>query len=87
MSDTKLTVEVVSPEKRVWSGEATSVSARTVDGDIGILANHIPLLGILVPGVVSIKSGDGLTIEFNMAGGFLFVHKNRVSILGEEYAK
>ena len=84
MSDTKLTVEVVSPEKRVWSGEATSVSARTVDGDIGILANHIPLLGVLVPGVVSIKGADGSKTVFNMAGGFISVNKNRVAILGEE---
>ena len=84
MSDTKLTVEVVSPEKRVWSGEATSVSARTVEGDIGILANHIPLLGVLVPGVVAIHGADGTTSTFNMAGGFLSVNNNRVSILGEE---
>ena len=83
MSDTKLTVEVVSPEKRVWSGEATSVSARTVDGDIGILANHISLLGVLVPGVVSIKGSDGTTTEFTMDGGFIPVNKNRVSLLGQ----
>ena len=83
MSDTKLTVEVVSPEKRVWSGEATSDSARTVDGDIGILANHISLLGVLVPGVVSIKGSDGTTTEFTMDGGFISVSKNRVSILGQ----
>lgn len=87
MSDIKLTVEVVTPEKRVWSGEANSVSARTVDGDIGILPNHIPLLGILVPGLVTIHATDGSTPDFNMAGGFLFVDKNRVSILGEESAK
>ena len=87
MSDTKLTVEVVSPEKRVWSGEATSVSARTVDGDIGILANHIPLLGVLVPGTVTIHLVDGGKSEFTMAGGFISVNKNRVSILGEEAAK
>ena len=84
MSDTKLVVEVVSPDKRVWSGEANSVSARTVDGDIGILANHIPLLGVLVPGLVSIKCTDGTNPEFNMASGFISVNNNRVSILGEE---
>jgi F-type H+-transporting ATPase subunit epsilon len=84
MSDTKLTVEVVSPEKRVWSGEATSVSARTVDGDIGILANHISLLGVLVPGVVSIKGTDGSTTDFSMSGGFISVNQNQVSILGQE---
>jgi len=87
VSDIKLTVEVITPEKRVWSGEANSVSARTVDGDIGILPNHIPLLGILVPGLVTIHATDGSTPDFNMAGGFLFVDKNRVSILGEESAK
>ena len=87
MSDTKLTVEVVSPEKRVWSGEANSVSARTVDGDIGILPNHISLLGVLVPGLVTIHATDGSTPDFNMAGGFLSVNNNRVSILGEVTAK
>ncbi len=87
MSDIKLTVEVVSPEKRVWSGEATSVSARTVDGDIGILPNHIPLLGVLVPGVVTVHAADGSTPDFVMAGGFISVNHNRVSILGEEIAK
>jgi F-type H+-transporting ATPase subunit epsilon len=58
-----------------------------MDGDIGILPNHIPLLGILVPGLVTIHATDGSTPDFNMAGGFLFVDKNRVSILGEESAK
>ena len=84
MASSVLTVEVVSPEKRVWSGEATSVSARTLDGDIGILVDHISLLGVLVPGVVSIKTADGSKTDFDMAGGFISVNKNRVSILGEE---
>jgi len=87
VSDIKLTVEVVSPEKRVWSGEANSVSARTVDGDIGILPNHISLLGVLVPGLVTIHATDGSTPDFDMAGGFLSVNNNRVSILGEVTAK
>ena len=54
-----LRVEFVSPEKRVWSGEATLVSARTLDGDLGILPGHTPLLGVLVDGFVSIKGVDG----------------------------
>jgi F-type H+-transporting ATPase subunit epsilon len=79
-----LTVEVVSPEKRVFSGEATMVSARTLEGDIGILPEHIPLLGVLVPGVVTVKGADGTTSDFDMAGGFISVNNNRVSILGEQ---
>ena len=78
-----LTVEVVSPEKRVWSGEAKMISARTLEGDIGVLPGHAPLLGVLVDGQVSIKVSDGTTLDFNIHGGFISVSNNRVSILGE----
>ncbi|MEN9698360.1 MAG: hypothetical protein RL448_315 [Actinomycetota bacterium] len=78
-----LTVELVSPEKRVWSGEAQMVSARTLEGDLGILSDHAPLLGVLVDGVVSIKETNGQVTEFNISGGFLSVSNNRVSILAE----
>ncbi len=78
-----LNVELVSPTQRVWSGEATSVSARTMDGDLGILTGHTSLFGVLVDGVVSITSLDGSTTDFNVSGGFLSVANNRVSILTE----
>ena len=78
-----LKVELVSPSERVWSGEATFVSARTVEGDLGILTDHAPLFGVLVDGSVSIKGSDGTTTEFNVSGGFLSVSNNRVSILTE----
>jgi len=83
MSDTLLKVEVVTPEKRVWSGEATMVSARTLDGDLGVLPNHTPLLGVLADGTVSVKSSDGSVNDFVINGGFISVSNNRVSILGE----
>ena len=78
-----LKVELVSPEKKVWSGEAVSVSARTLEGDLGILTDHAPLLGVLVDGKVTIKGTDGSVSEFNVAGGFLSVSNNRVSSLAE----
>ena len=78
-----LNVELVSPTQQVWSGQATMVSARTTDGDLGILPGHTPLFGVLVDGAVSIKGVDGTTKEFNVKGGFLSVSNNRVSILTE----
>ena len=78
-----LKVELVSPIQRVWSGDATSVSARTIDGDLGILTGHTPLFGVLVDGVVRITSVDGSTTDFNVSGGFVSVSNNRVSILTE----
>jgi F-type H+-transporting ATPase subunit epsilon len=59
------------------------VSARTLEGDLGILTDHAPLLGVLVDGKVVIKGTDGSTNEFNVSGGFLSVSNNRVSILAE----
>ena len=50
MDRAPLEVEVVSADRVVWSGDAINVIARTVEGDIGILPGHEPLLALLVPG-------------------------------------
>ncbi|MDA3018222.1 MAG: F0F1 ATP synthase subunit epsilon [Actinomycetota bacterium] len=78
-----LHVALVSPTQKVWTGEATFVSARTTEGELGVLPDHSPLFGVLVDGSVSIKSVDGSVKEFNVRGGFLSVSDNRVSILTE----
>ena len=78
-----LNVELVSPQERVWSGQAKFISARTIEGDLGVLPDHAPLFGVLVDGAVSIKVADGTTQEFNVHGGFLSVSNDRVSILTE----
>jgi F-type H+-transporting ATPase subunit epsilon len=55
-----LQVELVVPEGEIWSGEAELVIAKTLDGDIGVLTNHTPVLGILVEGsVVTIRPEAG----------------------------
>jgi F-type H+-transporting ATPase subunit epsilon len=79
-------VEVVSADAVVWSGEATNIIAKTVDGDIGILANHAPVLAVLVPGGVEIVCPDGKREIIAVEGGFMSVSRGRVSILSE-YAK
>ncbi len=78
-----LTVALVSPTQQVWSGEATFISARTTEGDLGVLPGHAPLFGVLLDGAVSIKGVDGSVKEFNVSGGFLSVSNDRVSILTE----
>ncbi|NBR93774.1 MAG: F0F1 ATP synthase subunit epsilon [Actinobacteria bacterium] len=78
-----LRVEVVTPEKKIFSGEASMVQARTLAGDLGILPGHISLLGVLVDGEVVVKETNGQSTTFTINGGFLSVNKDRVSILGE----
>ena len=57
----QLQVELVAADRKVWEGEAKQVSARTVEGELGILPGHTPLLGILVSGEVRIESTSGQT--------------------------
>jgi F-type H+-transporting ATPase subunit epsilon len=78
-----LNVELVSPTEQVWSGQAKFISARTIEGDLGVLPNHSPLFGVLVDGQVKIEVLDGSTKEFEVHGGFISVSNNRVSILTE----
>jgi F-type H+-transporting ATPase subunit epsilon len=76
-------VAVVSPEKEIWSGEAELVVARTLDGEIGVLPGHIPLLGVLAEdGEVRIKTGDQ-TVTAEVHGGFVSVTNDGVSVLAE----
>lgn len=83
MSDKTLHVELVAADRVVWSGEAEQVVARTVEGDLGVLVGHTPLLSVLVPGVVQIKSGSE-QVHAVVEDGFLSVADDRVSILSEE---
>jgi F-type H+-transporting ATPase subunit epsilon len=80
-----LNVELVSAERKVWSGEAGFVVARTLDGELGILPGHISLLGVLAEGfTVRITGGDaGEGIEAAVHGGFLSVSNDEVAILAE----
>jgi F-type H+-transporting ATPase subunit epsilon len=78
-----LQVEMVAADRVVWSGEATMVSARTADGDIGILSDHAPILSIMLPYPVEITDVSGEKILAAVDRGFLSVTRNRVSILAE----
>jgi F-type H+-transporting ATPase subunit epsilon len=75
-------VTVISPEAAVFDGDAESVVAPAFDGEIGILANHAPLMTTLGTGTLTITSG-GAPRRFHVQGGFLQVVNNRVRILAE----
>ncbi len=81
-----LEVHLVTPEREVWSGEADFVTARGVDGDLGVLPGHAPLLAALAVGPVFIDAGGSRT-AVAVDGGFLHVAHDddvtRVDILAE----
>jgi F-type H+-transporting ATPase subunit epsilon len=84
--DDNLQVELVAADRTVWRGEAAMVVTRTVDGELGILPHHAPLLGTLVNGTVQVRQPDGEPVVAVVHGGFLSVADNRVGILAEEAA-
>lgn len=75
-----LTVTVVSADEQVWSGQARMVVARTMEGEIGILAGHQPLLGVLAAGEVRVTAADGGRITANAEDGFISVENDTVVI-------
>src|SRR2546427_12993034 len=76
-------VELVSPERILWSGEAEMVVSRTTEGDIAFLANHAPFIGLLGIGAVSIIEPGGGRTEAAVHGGFVEVSHNRVTLLSD----
>ena len=81
-----LRVSVVSANAEVWSGEAKQLTARTVEGEIGILAGHEPLLAILATGEVRVTAVDGTRITAQADDGFLSVENDVVTVVAREAA-
>jgi F-type H+-transporting ATPase subunit epsilon len=76
-------VSLVAADREVWSGEATVVNASTVDGEIGVMANHTPVLSVLAPGQIDVRTeNDGHWVAAT-DGGFLSVANNQVRLLCE----
>ncbi len=85
-----LHVEVVVADRELWAGDANMVIAKTLEGDIGILTGHPPVLGILAEGsLVRILDPEGTSdgaeggreVTAAVSGGFLSVADDRISIL------
>jgi F-type H+-transporting ATPase subunit epsilon len=82
--ETKFEVEVLTPEGEVFSGEVSQVSTRTAVGEIGILANHAPLLAALRPAELRLHMGDAEPRRYAQAHGWLQVFGNHARLLLEE---
>ncbi|HEU4905492.1 MAG TPA: ATP synthase F1 subunit epsilon [Solirubrobacterales bacterium] len=82
--ESKFEVEILTPEGEVFSGEVSQVSTRTAGGEIGILANHAPLLAALQPAELRLHKSGSETQRFAQAHGWLQVFGNHARLLVEE---
>ncbi|WP_310962669.1 F0F1 ATP synthase subunit epsilon [Nocardioides terrisoli] len=76
-------VSLVAADREVWSGEATVVNASTVEGEIGVMADHTPVLSVLAPGQVDVRTAQDGHWVAAIDGGFISVANNHVRLLCE----
>ena len=78
-----MNVSLVAADRLLWSGEATVVNTRTLAGEIGIMANHTPILSVLEPGQVDVRTADDGHWVAAIDGGFISVEHDRVTIVAD----
>ncbi|KJQ53154.1 MULTISPECIES: F0F1 ATP synthase subunit epsilon [unclassified Microbacterium] len=76
-----LNVSLVSADAEVWTGEASLVVAKTVEGEIGFMTGHEPVLAILAEGQVRITQTDGTKVLANAQDGFLSMEGDTLTIV------
>lgn len=79
----KFQLEVISPERIFYDGEVEMVELTTIEGDIGVYANHIPLTTIVAPGIMTITEGGGQLKEAAVLEGFMEITQEKVTILAQ----
>lgn len=82
MADKTFNLQIISPTRIFFDGDVDMVEMKTTEGEIGVLAGHIPLTAILEPGVLRIKQAEG-TKQAALHDGFVQIQKDRVVILAE----
>lgn len=75
-------LEIITPDKKLFEGEANSVSVPGSEGSLGILNNHAPMIASLKKGTVKVTSGSDVQ-RFEINGGVVEVLKNKVVVLAE----
>ncbi len=80
----KISFDLVSPEQLLLSEEAEMVTIPGAEGDMGVMAGHMPLITTLRPGVISVSGGPDANQRFIVLGGFAEVNQTKVTVLAEE---
>lgn len=82
MADNIFKVEIITPDRVFYVGEASMIEFTTADGEIGVYKDHIPLTTVLAPGIVTITNGDEVK-EAAVHAGFAEILGDKVTLLAE----
>ncbi len=84
MTDGKIHLDLVSPERMLLSEDVDMVTVPGADGYFGVLPGHAPVMSALRPGVIDVKGGEDGDMKLFILGGFAEVTPTSVSVLAEE---
>ena len=87
MADKTFSLDVITPEKIIYSKEVTAIVTHGTDGYLGILPQHAPLITTLEPGPLDITESDEEKVTFSLGEGFMEVRENKVVILTDTVEK
>jgi F-type H+-transporting ATPase subunit epsilon len=76
-------LEIITPEKKLFSGDVESVKLPGADGSFGVLNNHAPIIATLIKGTVKVTDAKKHVENFEINGGVVEVLKNKVIVLAE----
>lgn len=82
-----LNLSVVTPEKKIFEGNITSLTAPGINGEFGVLPEHTPFSTVLSPGVVNYKKEDGSEEMLAVSGGYIEVMRDKIILLVETAEK
>ncbi len=74
-------LNILSPQRELYSGEATFLAVKTPDGEIGLLADHAPLISLVSPGTIRFELENGEKRELKGSDGLLQAGQNRVQVI------
>jgi F-type H+-transporting ATPase subunit epsilon len=87
MAHTKFRVEILTPEGEVFNDEVEMISTRTTVGEIGVLANHAPVLGMLEPTELRVYVSEGEVLRFAQSEGYMQIGGNHAMLLVQDIQK
>lgn len=76
-------LEIITPDKKIFSGEVISVQVPGALGQFQMLNNHAPIISTLINGKVKVKTAAKETLEFTVKGGVVEMLKNKITLLAE----
>ncbi len=85
MADATFKLEILTPSRREFEGQVVSLVAPGVEGSLGVLAHHAPLITPLAPGQLEVQTPDGGREMYYVSGGFLEVSHNHAIVLADSF--